>query len=173
MTDRNRNTGTLRPGWVEPLVFVLQVVLLSCALGVAIDLVTANIAVEYFTVHHPHVVESKSPWVMALVWGIGASWWFGLIAAPLMWWVNTRRPIPISRPRVLRMVGRAMVLIWLVMMWILGCVYLIAGAIPAQQRRPTFESDRRLMAVAISHASEYILGGIMTVVVMVRIARYK
>lgn len=56
------------------IVFLLQVVLLSCLLGIALDMVTANVAVEYFTGHHPHVVDSDSPWVLALVWGPGASW---------------------------------------------------------------------------------------------------
>ncbi len=164
---------SLRPGWGEALAFVLQVVLLSCALGIAVDLVTANVAVEYFTVHHPHVVDSESPWVMALVWGVGASWWFGLVAGALMWWMNSRRVDPLPRRRVVRMVGRAMVLLWLVMMGIVGGVYAIAGTIPADDRRPTFESDRRLMAVAMSHAAEYVLGGILTVVLMARIARLK
>lgn len=31
---------------------------LACCLGIAMDLVTANVAVEYFTVHHPKLVDS-------------------------------------------------------------------------------------------------------------------
>ena len=158
---------------METVLFVVQVVLLSCALGIAIDLVTANVAVEYFTVHHPHVVDSDSPWVMALIWGIGASWWFGLAAAALLWWVNSRRAVPLHRERVVLMVARAMVLLWLLMMAIMVGVYLFAGMIPAADRRPTFESDRRLMAVAMAHAAEYALGGLLTVILMVRIARIK
>jgi len=159
--------------WVERAVFVLQVVAATCLLGIAIDVITANVAVEYFTVHHPHVVDSDSPWVMAVVWGVGASWWFGLIAAVLIWWMNTRRATPLPRKRVFHMVVPSMILIWVIMMGILGGVYALAGQIPAEERRPTFESDRRLMAVAMSHASEYILGGIVTVVLMVRVARLK
>jgi len=158
---------------METMLFVLQVVLLSCALGIAIDLVTANVAVEYFTVHHPHVVDSDSPWVMAFIWGIGASWWFGFAAAALLWWVNSRRAFPLQRARVVRMVGRAMVLLWLLMMAIVVCAYLFTGMIPAADRRPTFESDRRLIAVAMAHAAEYVLGGLLTVIVMVRIASMK
>lgn len=62
-----------RTPWAEFLIFLVQVVAATCCLGLAIDLVTANVAVEYFTVHHPKVVDSESPWVMALVWGVGAS----------------------------------------------------------------------------------------------------
>lgn len=158
---------------VEALVFTLQVVAATCLLGISIDVVTANVAVEYFTVHHPHVVDSESPWVMALIWGVGASWWFGLIAAVLLWWVNSRRTEPLERKRILRMVVRSMILIWAIMMGILVGVYAFAGIIPAHRRPATFESDRRLMAVALSHASEYVLGGIVTLVLLVRVARAK
>jgi hypothetical protein len=155
----------------ETFIFLFQVVLLSCLLGIAIDVVTANVAVEYFTVHHPHVVDSESPWVMALVWGIGASWWFGLAAGVLLWWMNIRRQQPLSRKRILRMIVPCLVVIWLVMMGIVAGVYGIAGRIPETQRRVTFESDRRLMAVALSHSTEYVLGGIVTIVLMIQIAR--
>jgi hypothetical protein len=155
-----------RPARGEMLVFTLHVMLLTCLLGIAIDAVTANVAVEYFTVHHPHVVNSDSPWVMAIVWGVGASWWFALIAALLLWWVNSRRTQPLPRRRILRMVIPALVFIWLTM--ITGSVYTVAGFIPVQQRRPSFESDRRLMSVALAHATEYALGGFVTVVLMVR-----
>ena len=157
----------------EFLIFVFHVVFAACVLGIAIDLVTANVAVEYFTVHHPRVVDSESPWVMAFIWGIGASWWFGLIAALLLWWVNVRRAQPLPRARIMRMVIRLMILIWVVMMLVLGGVYAFAGLIPAAQRRLTFESDRRLVAVAMSHATEYVLGGIATIILMVRIATLK
>ena len=157
----------------ESLLFVLQAVLATCLLGVAIDVVTANVAVEYFTVHHPHVVDSESPWVMALVWGIGASWWFGFIAAVLLWWVNSRRARPLPRKTVLRMVVRSLIFIWVFMIFVVGAVYAIGGLVPPAQRRPTFDSDRRLMAVAMAHATEYVLGGILTVVLMIRIARLR
>ena len=162
-----------RPPLAESLIFILQVVLATCLLGIAIDVVTANVAVEYFTLHHPHVVDSDSPWVMALVWGVGASWWFGLIAAVLLWWMNTRRARPLPRKTILRMVVRSLIFIWVFMMFVLAVVYAIGGLIPPQQRRPTFESDRKLMAVAMSHATEYVLGGIVTVVLMIRVSRLK
>ena len=157
----------------EALIFLLRVVCLSCLLGIAIDMVTANVAVEYFTVHHPHIVDSESPWVMALVWGIGASWWFGLIAGVLLWWMNVRRTQPLSSMRILQMIVSSLVVIWLVMMGIVAGVYGIAGRIPQNQRRVTFESDRRLMAVALAHSTEYALGGIVTIGLMVRIARIR
>lgn len=63
---------------------VLDAVLLSIAYGIAHDLVTAHIWVEYFTVHHAKIIESESPIAMALLWGFLATFWVGLIAGILM-----------------------------------------------------------------------------------------
>jgi len=110
---------------------------------------------------------------MALVWGIGASWWFGLIAGVLLWWMNVRRAHPLSSKRIVRMIVPCLVVIWLLMMGIVAGVYGIAGRIPEKQLRVTFEADRRLMAVALSHSTEYALAGIATILLMVRITRVR
>ncbi|MCB9855114.1 MAG: hypothetical protein H6818_05450 [Phycisphaerales bacterium] len=52
--------------------------------GIAHDLVTAHICVEYFSEFHPHVVDSDSPIVLALVWGVLATWWVGLILGVIL-----------------------------------------------------------------------------------------
>jgi hypothetical protein len=167
------NPAAAKPKFLSgnTFVFLLSVISMSCLLGIAIDVVTANVAVEYFTVHHPHVLDSHSPWVMAIAWGIGASWWFGLIGGALLWWINLRRMQPLSDKRILRMIVPYLALIWLVMMGIVAGVYEIAGWIPETQRRISFESDRRLMAVALSHSTEYVLGGIAIILLMVQITR--
>lgn len=46
--------------------------------GIAHDMVTAHLCVEYFTVAHPFVFPSDSPIDMALIWGVLATWWVGL-----------------------------------------------------------------------------------------------
>lgn len=144
---------------------------LACTLGLCLDVVTANVAVEYFTVHHPRVVDSRSPWVMALIWGIGASWWFGAIAGAALAWINHRRTQPLAPRRILKEVAIACAVLWCVMISILVAIYLFAGTIPEEIRRPSFESDRRIMAVALAHQFEYLLGGIALVIVGVRLWR--
>jgi hypothetical protein len=47
--------------------------------GVLHDLVTAHICVEYFSLGHPIIVPSDHPVVLALAWGVVATWWVGLI----------------------------------------------------------------------------------------------
>lgn len=162
-----------RQDWISLATFTLKVILLTCLLGLAVDVITANVAVEYFTVHHPKVVESTSPWVMALIWGVGASWWFGLIAALVIWWVNSRRKQPLCNERVFGLIRRALASIWVAMMAILAGVYALASVVPAEKRRPSFESDRRLMSVAIAHSTEYVLGGLALLVICIYIARFR
>ncbi len=152
-------------GAVRFLKVLVGTTLLACALGVALDLVTANVAVEYFSVHHPPVVDSDSPWVQALVWGVIASWWFGAICGAVLAWINHRRPEPLAPKRILRWVAVACVVLWVLMIGVVVGVYVFAGVIPEQDRGETFEHDRRLMAVALAHQTEYVLGGAAVVVV--------
>ena len=154
-----------------PSSFIFSVVIYSMLFGVAFDLVTAHMAVEYFTIHHPKVVESQSPLVMAFVWGIGASWWFGLICAITLWQYNARRPNPMQFYSILALVRRALVIIWIVMMSILLGIYCVFALVPAYQRKVSFEHDRRLMSVAITHQTEYVLGGIALIVVLWKISK--
>ena len=169
-----------RPPFVEERVgrfrtcvqIVAECVLLSCALGIALDMVTAHVAVEYFTVHHPKVVESVSPIVMALVWGVGASWWFGAIAGSVLAIVNQKRTVPLTAAAIRPKMVAACVALWMTMMLILAGVYALIGLAPIK-RGPKFDFNRRLMSVAVTHMTEYVLGAIALVVVAVLVWRFR
>jgi len=45
--------------------------------GILHDQVTARICVEYFSVAHPRILPLTSPSLLALQWGILATWWVG------------------------------------------------------------------------------------------------
>lgn len=152
---------------------VLGAVGLACALGVCLDLVTAHVAVEYFTVKHPKIVESQEPIVMALLWGVGASWWFGLIGGVVVGSINHMRREPLAPRRILRWTAISCVVLWLIMMAILLTILLIANTIPQEMRRPTFDYDRRMVAVAMAHQYEYILGAMALLVIGIATWRAK
>jgi len=61
---------------------VIAIILLSIGAailyGVTHDQVTARICVEYFTIGHPPIFPTTSPTLLALGWGIIATWWVGL-----------------------------------------------------------------------------------------------
>jgi hypothetical protein len=145
-----------------------EAILLACGLGIAIDLITANVAVEYFTIHHPRLMESRSPFAMALLWGVGASWWFGAIAGSVLAIVNDRRPIPLSALAVRLMMFRACVVLWVTMMVTLGIVYWLIGFLPIRHDA-AFEFNRRMMSVALTHLTENLLGSIAVGVVCIRL----
>ena len=53
-------------------------VLAAIGYGIIHDQVTARICVEYFTVGHPPLFPTASPTLLALGWGVVATWWVGL-----------------------------------------------------------------------------------------------
>lgn len=73
-------------------------VLLAVAFGIAHDLVTAHLCLEYFTVgHDPPPFLPHRPLVMALFYGVFATWWVGvLLGCPLALaaQVGSRPPVP-------------------------------------------------------------------------------
>ncbi|PZR60105.1 MAG: hypothetical protein DI537_53130, partial [Stutzerimonas stutzeri] len=46
--------------------------------GILHDQVTAHLCVEYFTIAHPPVFPTTSPFLLAVGWGVIATWWVGL-----------------------------------------------------------------------------------------------
>lgn len=143
------------------LTIVLGSTGLACALGIAVDLVTAHVAVEWFSVHHPRIVPTANPWALALAWGVAASWWFGALSGVVVATVNHRRRSPLEPGRILRWVRSACAAVWAAMMAILLVVLFAANTlVPVEKRGPTFHHDARLVAVALAHQSEYVLGAI-------------
>lgn len=46
--------------------------------GILHDQITAHVCVEYFSIAHPPVFDTTSPFLLALGWGVIATWWVGL-----------------------------------------------------------------------------------------------
>ena len=52
--------------------------------GIIHDQVTARVCLEYFTVYHPDVFHTQSPTLLALGWGVLATWWVSLFLGLLL-----------------------------------------------------------------------------------------
>lgn len=52
--------------------------------GVVHDQITVRISPEYLMDWHPEIVPSQDPTVVALAWGVVATWWFGLILGAVL-----------------------------------------------------------------------------------------
>jgi hypothetical protein len=64
---------------MDALCIVGLSILAACIYGIAHDQVTARICVEYFTVGHPRLIDTDSPTLLGLFWGVFATWWVGLL----------------------------------------------------------------------------------------------
>lgn len=53
-------------------------ILAAITYGVIHDQITARICIEYFTIGHARLINSNSPAVLGLFWGVVATWWVGL-----------------------------------------------------------------------------------------------
>lgn len=66
---------------LESLKILLQCIGSAVLYGIMHDQVTAHLCVEYFTIGHPPVFDTESPFLLALGWGVIATWWVGLLLA--------------------------------------------------------------------------------------------
>lgn len=87
--------------------------------------------------------------------------------------IHCWRPEPLEPAQILQWVMIACIVLWLVMMAILLAVLAIASTIPREMRQPQFNHDRRLMAVAMAHQYEYVLGAIALLAIAVMTWRYQ
>ena len=63
---------------MEFLKIVILGVLAAVVYGIVHDQVTVRVCIEYFTIGHPSVFSTRSPTLLALGWGVIATWWVGL-----------------------------------------------------------------------------------------------
>ena len=59
-------------------------VLVGVIYGIVHDQITARICLEYFTVFHPDVFHTQSPTLLALGWGVLATWWVSVTLGVLL-----------------------------------------------------------------------------------------
>ena len=140
--------------------------------GILHDQVTAHLCVEYFTIAHPPVFPTQSPFLLALGWGALATWWVGLPLGLVLASVARRGPA-----RRLTLADLRPWILWLLIAMaicalIAGAVggYLVAAGIapvpggwaariPAE-KQVTFSAD------AWAHMSSYgsgIVGGLVLI----------
>ncbi|HEX7711952.1 MAG TPA: hypothetical protein VF418_13550 [Sphingomonadaceae bacterium] len=63
---------------METVKIVGFAILAAVVYGILHDQVTAHVCVEYFTIAHPPVFPTESPFLLARGWGVIATWWVGL-----------------------------------------------------------------------------------------------
>jgi hypothetical protein len=61
------------------IAITLWCVIVAVVYGIIHDQITARICIEHFTIGHPRLIDSQSPTVLGLLWGVLATWWMGVI----------------------------------------------------------------------------------------------
>ena len=74
-----RNSRSLYNSRMEALKIIALCVLAGALYGVIHDQITVRVCLEYFTVYHPDIFHTHSPTLLALGWGVLATWWVSLI----------------------------------------------------------------------------------------------
>ena len=67
-----------KDGGLRYVAIVALALFAGIAYSILHDQVTARVCVEYFTVGHPRIFPTESPTLLAIGWGIVATWWFAL-----------------------------------------------------------------------------------------------
>jgi hypothetical protein len=69
---------------MQSLKIVLTCIVAAVLYGIIHDQFTAHICVEYFSVFHPPVFPTQSPALLAVGWGVIATWWMGASLGALL-----------------------------------------------------------------------------------------
>jgi hypothetical protein len=152
------------------LKIVLAATFAAVAYGVAHDMVTAHLCLEYFTIGHPNLlrVDPHDSWPVwqALLWGVLATWWVGAIAGVLVAAVSRLGGEPRLGPSALwRPVLRiyAATASGALLFGLLGAALATGGAIHLVPRLAEAVPSQRhvaFLADAWAHGAAYAVGGL-------------
>jgi hypothetical protein len=151
---------------VEFVKIVLGCIVAVIVYGIVHDQVTARICLQYFTVFHPPVFgNTQSPTLLALGWGVIATWWAGamvgiLLAMAARLGPRNKRTLKDLMPMIARLL-----LVMALCAAFSGTIGYFRGVMPAQFQGllPT-ELHRRFLADWWSHNASYasgFLGGLI------------
>ncbi len=160
---------------MESLKIIFLCIAAAIVYGILHDQVTARVCVEYFTIGHPPIFDTDSPTLLAIGWGIIASWWVGLflgIAAAL-----AARLGPQPKMNAVQLVRPIVFL-----MMIMGIISLLAGIAgyfmaaiggvwlvePLKSRVP-YAKQTLFLADLWAHLAAYGVGFVGGIIVCVRI----
>lgn len=138
---------------------VWSMTLLAIAFGVLHDLFSAAVCKEYFTVHHPKLIESDHWLAMAFLWGFMATWWVGTLGGIWLAWctqVGRAAPIPFKRTMRAAVIAAGSVLVLAPLTWF--AIYRFGQMVIARNPNdPPAELDVRAFASGVMHMQSYTL----------------
>ncbi len=159
------------------IAIILLGVLAAVFYGIVHDQVTARICVEYFTIGHPPVFVTENSTLLALGWGVLATWWAGLLLGVLLALAARLGTRPKLRAGdLLKPIG--------VLLFVMAVCAVIAGGIggiiasagwitlvePLASQIPR-EKHTAFLIDGWAHSASYLIGFIGAIVLVVRTIR--
>ena len=150
--------------WMGGAAVVALCVSAAVLYGEIHDQITAHLCVEYFSVAHPRVIQSQDPAVLALVWGVLATWWVGAglgVALACACWAGRRQPLPIRKIVKPMLVLLASMAVCAAAAGVLGWVLTALWHMPPPGgwgRQIPAEQHAAFSAAAFSHSASYLTG---------------
>lgn len=145
--------------------------------GIVHDLFTAHLCVEYFTIGHPKVIESEYPILLALTWGVIATWWVALSMGLLIVAFNHIGSSPsLEFKEIRKLITRLLIIMFSIalMAGIIGFLlaeFRVIHLMPwlGDQMDPSVHS--RFLAAGWAHNFSYLSGIIGTIVLCIVIVK--
>lgn len=135
---------------METLKSWLLCVVAAVVYGVLHDQVTVRVCPEYFTVYHPRLIDTDSLTMIALAWGVAATWWMGAaLGIPVAICARAGRNPAFSARQLLRPIGTLLL--------VMAVSALTAGLIGYHRATP---ADARFNADYYAHLTSYRVGGV-------------
>ena len=151
---------------MESLKIIFLCILAAVVYGILHDQVTARVCVEYFTIAHPPVFHTTSPTLLAIGWGIIATWWVGLILGIPAALISRLGSWPkftagrLFRPMLILMIVTALASL---LAGIVGYLLAKAGRLELHGRlaaRAPVDCHDRLFADGFAHMTAYGVGSV-------------
>ncbi len=105
---------------MKPFIIISFCILSAVMYGIIHDQLTVRICLEYFTIGHPRIFPTESPSLIALGWGIVATWWVGLILGVILSLAARYGPWP-------KLPVRSLIRPIIILPFITGVVSILAG----------------------------------------------
>lgn len=162
---------------MQALAIVALCVAAAVVYGVLHDQVTARVCVEYFTIGHPPIFGTDDPTMLALGWGVIATWWVGAILGGTL---AVAARFGRRSPRTTRSLVRPVVQLMLVLGgvavgagvlgWVLASAGIVALVEPLASEVPRAKHTAFLTDLW-AHSASYLFGSVGGVMVCVRVWR--
>jgi hypothetical protein len=176
MRSRSVTNGVRGLFSVESLKIIALAMAAAIGYGVVHDQITIRVCPEYFTVAHPHIFNTGSLTLIALGWGVVATWWAGLAAG-----IALALAARVGSPE--KLTWRRLVRPALVLLLVMGVCATLAGftghwmaatgkisSVQAWGSMLPAEEQAAFMADVFTHAISYLVGGVGSLIIALAIA---